>query len=120
VINPHRQPPAPWPRAARFDPEALYVALDRRRRERHLTRREVCRQLGENTPSVLTRLGQGRHPSADLLIRMLLWLGDTDVSHFLIKAADESEGGPPTPASEPKVSRAIGLRFVDRRPGTSR
>jgi transcriptional regulator with XRE-family HTH domain len=75
----------------RFDPEKLYVAVDRRRRELRISRREVLRQVGENTPSALTRIGQGSHPSADLLCRLLLWLGDTDVSGFVSEIPTEEQ-----------------------------
>lgn len=80
----------PWqPRTVRFDPEKLYVALDRRRRELRISGRELCRQVGEHGPSALTRLGQGRMPSADLLARLLVWLGDTDVGPFLSEVGPE-------------------------------
>jgi hypothetical protein len=75
--------PAALPRTVRFDPEKLYLAVDKRRRELRISRREVLRQIGEHTPSSLTRLGQGCHPSADLLVRLLVWLGDTDVSSYV-------------------------------------
>jgi hypothetical protein len=66
-----------------LDTEKLYMAIDRRRRELRITRREVLRQIGERTPSSLTRLGQGYQPSADLLIRYLAWLGETDLKPYL-------------------------------------
>lgn len=75
--------PQPLPRSVRLDPEKLYASIDRRRRELRISQREVLRQVGEKTPSSLTRIGQGTHPSADLLCRLLLWLGDTDVSRFV-------------------------------------
>lgn len=75
------RPPAP--RVVRFDPEALYVAIDRRRRALRISNREVLRQIGEHTPSSLTRLGHGRQPSADLLVRLLHWLGETDLAPYI-------------------------------------
>lgn len=79
----------PAPRAVRFDPEALYAAIDRRRRELRISGREVLRQIGEYTPSALTRLGQGRQPSADLLVRLLHWLGETDLSPYIAPVSVE-------------------------------
>lgn len=76
-------PQPPEPRAVALDVEALYVAVDRRRRQLRISRRDVLRQIGERTPSSLSRLGQGRHPSADLLVRLLYWLGDTDISPYV-------------------------------------
>lgn len=73
----------PAPRVVRFDPEALYAAVDRRRRELCISGREVLRQVGEYTPSALTRLGQGKQPSADLLVRLLHWLGETDLAPYI-------------------------------------
>lgn len=77
------KPPPPRPRTIRLDPEKLYTALDRRRRELRITQRELLRQVGERTPSSMTRIGQGTLPSADLLVRLLVWLGDTDVAPYL-------------------------------------
>jgi hypothetical protein len=73
----------PAPRVVRFDTEALYMVVDRRRRELRISNREVLRQIGEHTPSSLTRLGQGRQPSTDLLVRLLHWLGETDVAPYI-------------------------------------
>jgi hypothetical protein len=84
-----RHPPSP--RSVRFDPEKLYVAVDQRRRELRVTGREVLRQVGERTPSALTRLGQGAHPSADLLCRLLVWLGDPDVSNYVSEIPQEEQ-----------------------------
>lgn len=81
--------PPTQPRTVQFDPEKLYVAVDAHRRALRISRREVARQVGENTPSTLTRLGQGRHPSADLLCRLLVWLGNTDVSRY-VSPVDEA------------------------------
>jgi len=79
-----RKPPGPQrPRTVRLDPEKLYVAVDRRRRELRISAREVLRQIGERTPMSLGRIGRGAQPSADLLVRLLVWLGDTDVAPYL-------------------------------------
>lgn len=80
---------APTARVVRFDSEALYVAIDRRRRELGISKREVCRQVGERTPSAVTRIERGTHPSADLLARLLHWLGDTDLSPYIVALEPE-------------------------------
>lgn len=67
---------------ARFDPDALYVALDRKRRTNRLAWTDVAEQAGINK-SGLTRLGQFKNPSADNLIRLLLWLGTTDLGPYI-------------------------------------
>lgn len=80
---------APEPRRARLDTEALYVAIDRRRRHLKLSNREVLRQVGEHSPSSLRRLGQGVVPSADQLVRWLHWLGETDLAPYIARIEGE-------------------------------
>jgi hypothetical protein len=74
---------APAPRTVQLDVEALYRAVDRRRRELGVSKREVCRQVGEHTPSAVTRLGRGVRPSTDQLVRLLHWLGETDLAPYI-------------------------------------
>lgn len=83
----------PAPRVIQFDAEALYVAVDRRRRELGISKREVCRQIGEHTPSAVTRLGRGVKPSADQLVRLLHWLGETDLGPYTAPVAAEGGAG---------------------------
>lgn len=67
-----------------LDAEALYTAIDRTRRQRRIRgNREVLRQAGILGPSCLTRIGQGHAPSVDNLIRLLEWLGTTDLAPFI-------------------------------------
>ena len=75
--------PAARPRAVEFDPEALYVALDRRRRELRISRRELLRQCGLPTPSIITRLGQGHGLDSRSLVALLDWLGETDLKPYI-------------------------------------
>lgn len=53
-----------------FDPEALYVALDRRRRHDRMLWRDIAREAGVS-PSTLTRIGQGHAPDAQGLVRLM-------------------------------------------------
>lgn len=74
---------------ARLDCEALYTDLDRERRRRHVrSQREVMRQAGIPGTSCLTRLGQGGAPDANNLIRLLLWLGTTDLAPYITTTED--------------------------------
>jgi hypothetical protein len=66
----------------RLDVEALYVALDAQRRRARLRWRDIAVEAGVS-PSTLTRIGQGFRPDADGLVRLLVWLGQTDVRAFL-------------------------------------
>jgi hypothetical protein len=74
-----------------LDTEALYVALDRKRRLLRISGAEMLRQSGVGTTSrsVWTRLAHGEKPSADNLVRFLVWLGQTDVQAFV---ADQRGG----------------------------
>ena len=65
-----------------LDPDALYVALDRKRRKSKMRWRDVAEQAGVS-PSTLTRIGQGRRPDADGLVCLLAWLGTTDLAPYI-------------------------------------
>jgi hypothetical protein len=67
-----------------LDVDELYVALDRQRRTRRMSWRGVAAEAG-TSPSTLTRMAYGASPNADALIRLLLWLGTTDVASFVRK-----------------------------------
>ena len=62
--------------------DALYVAIDRRRRERRISFRGVCREA-RISPGTTTRLGRDSQISAENLARLLLWLGETDLKPYL-------------------------------------
>lgn len=66
----------------RFDSDALYVVVDRVRRKRRIHFRDVAAEAGLSA-STLTRIGQGRNPDADNLVRLLAWLGTTDLAPFI-------------------------------------
>jgi hypothetical protein len=67
---------------ARLNTEALYIALDRKRRAGRLHWANIATQTG-TSKSLYTRLGRGHRPDADTLIRLLLWLGNTDVAPYI-------------------------------------
>lgn len=67
----------------KLDIEALYVALDRKRRHKHKRWRDIASESGVS-PSTLTRIGHGYRPDADGLVRLLVWLDVTDISSFII------------------------------------
>ena len=68
-----------------FDAEALYVAMDARRRARNIEWRQVARESGMS-PSTFTRIGHGHQPSANGIVRALRWLGTTDLAPFTKEA----------------------------------
>jgi hypothetical protein len=68
-----------------LDCEALYRALDVRRREKRISFRQIMREAGLR-PATTTRLGHGEPPNADSLIRLLAWLGTTDLGPYIRKS----------------------------------
>ncbi|MGC5033057.1 hypothetical protein [Micromonospora sp. DT229] len=78
-----------------LDPDALYVAIDRQRRRRRMQWRTVAAEAGVSA-STLTRIGQGHRPDANGLVRLLLWLGTTDLAPFISGAV---AGATPTQTS---------------------
>lgn len=73
-----------------LDVEVLYTALDRQRRSRRLYWRDVAVEAGISA-STFVRLGQGKRPDADGLVRLLAWLGTTDLAPY-VRAAEQPEG----------------------------
>jgi hypothetical protein len=76
-------PPIPAdPTAIGFDTEALYTRLDRARRTQRASWRKVAAAAGVS-PSAISRLAYGQAPSVDNLLRLLIWLGDTDTRPYI-------------------------------------
>lgn len=75
--------PLPYPRTTQLNTEALMKAIDEKKKRLGLSDREVIRQLGEKSSSRLLIIRNGGHPSTNLFIRMLIWLGTTDITPFV-------------------------------------
>jgi len=60
----------------RFDPKALYRALDQRRDELGLSWKQVADEIGVST-STLTRTRLGGRMEVDGVLAMVSWLGRT-------------------------------------------
>jgi transcriptional regulator with XRE-family HTH domain len=58
----------------RVDVEALYAALDNKRKAEGTSWREIARQL-DVSPSTFSRMAQGRRPDVDTFATLLHWLG---------------------------------------------
>ena len=56
------------------DVQALYAALDSKRKAHGTSWREVARELGIS-PSTFSRMAQGRRPDVDTFATLLRWLG---------------------------------------------
>jgi transcriptional regulator with XRE-family HTH domain len=56
------------------DVQALYAALDSKRKAHETSWREVAREL-EISPSTFSRMAQGRRPDVDTFATLLRWLG---------------------------------------------
>lgn len=70
--------------------DALYAALDTKRRSRDASWREIARELGVS-PSTFSRMAQGRRPDVDTFATLLHWLGMPAESFMTIESTDESE-----------------------------
>ena len=75
--------PNSFPRTIELDLEKLNVAIEDKRTHLGISTREVCRLIGEKTPSTFNRLRKGTHPSTDLFIRILIWLDKPDINEFI-------------------------------------
>lgn len=69
------------PERAQLDVDALYAALDQRRRSLDLSWRQVAAKAGVS-PSTLTRLGQGKRPDVTSLAALVKWLGVSPETFF--------------------------------------
>jgi transcriptional regulator with XRE-family HTH domain len=56
------------------DVEALYAALDSKRKTHDVSWREIAREL-DVSPSTFSRMAQGRRPDVDTFATLLRWLG---------------------------------------------
>jgi transcriptional regulator with XRE-family HTH domain len=56
------------------DVEALYAALDSKRKANDTSWRELAREL-DISPSTFSRMAQGRRPDVDTFATLLRWLG---------------------------------------------
>ncbi len=65
----------------RLDSEAIFEQLDRERRRRHMTRKQLCAQIGV-TGSTYCGWGHGYGISGNALARVADWL-DVDVRNYL-------------------------------------
>jgi hypothetical protein len=102
-----RQGSEPAPRLtgpARFDAAGFRAELERVRSSRGLTWRAVADEVGVAAGS-LTRLNGTRFPDVTTLVRILLWLGNTDLRPFITGTADvtkETRNGTDDPNQLPK------------------
>jgi hypothetical protein len=84
-----------------FDPAALHAALDRRRRASGISWRELQRQAGIAGHSTPARLVAGQTLRADTLLRLMAWLGETDITPyvFVFRTATATASAPDEEAS---------------------
>jgi transcriptional regulator with XRE-family HTH domain len=69
---------------ARFDPGALYEALDEQRRSREMSWQQVAAEIGV-TAATITRTKQGGRMEVDGMLAMVRWL-DRTVESFTRRA----------------------------------
>lgn len=68
-----------------IDHVALLRAIDTERQRRGVTWRQVAYVMNV-PPSTFTRLSRGGLPAATALVRMLLWLDQTDLAPYIRRA----------------------------------
>jgi transcriptional regulator with XRE-family HTH domain len=86
------------------DVEALYAALDSKRKAHETSWREIAREL-EISPSTFSRMAQGRRPDVDTFATLLRWLG-MPAESFMRSTRAESGA----PAQEPVAMVSSYLR----------
>lgn len=74
-----------------FDMPAFAAAVHARVRERNISYRQVGRESGVCEVNITQRL-RGGGLSADTFVRLLLWLGETDVTPYVNTAGDPVAG----------------------------
>lgn len=67
--------------AFRLDVEALYVRLDKRRREHRLSWRDIAAETGVSA-STFSRIAHGDGPGSDALVTLMAWLDLTDITEL--------------------------------------
>jgi transcriptional regulator with XRE-family HTH domain len=74
-----------------LDVPALYAALDRQRAAAGLSWRQVASETGVS-PSTYSRMVYGKHPDADALCSIIVWLG-LSLRQFVQSAPTTTPGG---------------------------
>ena len=83
-----------------FNTAAFAATLDTARTQRGMSWRKVAAEVGL-AGTTLTRIYQGHAPDATSLVRLMAWLGVSDISGFVTPAPDPTttgQGGPERPA----------------------
>lgn len=88
-----------------FDAQGFYEALDRERRAREKTWKQVANEAGVSA-STLTRMGQGKRPDVDSLAALAAWSG-LKVDQFVVGARRSNKGIEP-------LTEMTGLLRADR------
>jgi hypothetical protein len=71
-----------------FDSAAFFAAVDDARRERGVSWRTVLVEAGIKGASFITRFTGGQTPDANNLVRLLAWLGTTDMGPYMRSRGD--------------------------------
>lgn len=87
-----------------FDVDALYVALDRKRRGQRQRWRDVAAEVGVS-PSTFSRMAHGANPDVPGLVRMLVWLDNTDLRPYIGDRCPVV--GQPLPGPDSRIRRCV-------------
>ena len=94
--------------------DALYAALDTKRRSLDASWREIAREL-DVSPSTFSRMAQGRRPDVDTFATLLRWLSvDADV--FMVSEdTTDAEGADPVVMVSTYLRSAKNISDADAR-----
>ncbi|MCI0439944.1 MAG: hypothetical protein L0177_12555 [Chloroflexi bacterium] len=92
--------------------EALYAALDRKRRAADLSWRDVAATL-KIAPSTFTRMAQGRRPDVDSFATLLRWLGMPAESFMQPRPRGAKKGAEPLAMISSYLRSAPNIRPED-------
>lgn len=81
------------------DVAALHSALDRKRKLRELSWRELAGRL-DISASTFTRMAQGHRPDVDTFATLLRWLDMPATAYMRSEDLDEEQHGEPNPTAD--------------------
>lgn len=95
-INSTKENPLPQ---TTVDVAALHSALDRKRKLRELSWRELAGRL-DISASTFTRMAQGHRPDVDTFATLLRWLDMPATAYMRSEDLDEEQHGEPNPTAD--------------------
>lgn len=73
-----------------FNQQAFIDRLEQEMMNRGVTSHQVADKAGVSRPQISRMLGGYLNPSADTLVKYLMWLGDTDIGPYITTKPDQA------------------------------